>query len=240
MNKAFLAFFFAANVHAAPLLLVDDDGGMRYEEKYQQWCSDAHLPYVYWETKTQGTPSLETMIKYRTVFWFTGDRWNALEDEEVKRIKEYLDERGGYRSLFLTGDRIAHDTRSGFNDQHNFLSWYLNAHYIKTEGDPRVGVNRKSEVWEWSFLPAIFHGYTESGDYSFSLWNLADVVKPNDGRHRAVMLHDKRSDNAYETYAVSNRKHFKTVFVTFDLAHEDSRYINEAEFIRTCVEWLQR
>lgn len=244
MKKIALSLLLATNLNAAPLLLVDDDGGKNYEKNYQQWCSDARLPYEYWETKAQDIPLLETMTNYRTILWFTGDQWNALDNDEVKRIKEYLDDRVGYRSLFMTGDHLARDTREGFNDAHQFLGWYLNARYIKTEGDPIVGVNEQSDVFQRAFLPAIFHGYTGAGNYSFPLWNMADIVKPNDWSHRAVMLPHKNTvegkKETLEAVAVSNRKHFKTVFVTFDLAHEDSRYINEPEFIRTCVEWLQR
>ncbi|MBI4440816.1 hypothetical protein HY639_01485 [Candidatus Woesearchaeota archaeon] len=227
-----------------PTLLVDDDGGRRYEQHYETWFKQAGLSYSPWETKTMGTPSLGTMTKYRTIFWFTGDKRSALSDEEMERIKTYLDDRRGRRSIMLTGDHIAQDTRNGLNDNHQFLGWYLNARYVRTEYDAEIGVNEKGNVFAWAFLSAIFHGYTSTGDYRFRLWNLADIVKPNDHQHRMVMLPHRNTPegvrNTLECVAVSNSKHFKTVFVTFDLAHEDSRYINEPAFIKTCIEWLQK
>ncbi len=225
-----------------PIFLVDDDNGKRYEEKYKVWCHEAGIPATYWETQSMGTPSLEQMVKYRTVFWFTGNS-GSLSNEEEARLKEYLDNSDGRRSLLLTGDGLARSLRHGFNDHQQFLGWYLNAHYIKTEGDPDIGVNEQCDVFRWAYLPAIFSNYS-SDDYHFKLWNMADIIKPNDGSHRMVMLSNRNATegmkNTLECVAVSNRKHFKTVFVTFDLAHEDSRYINESSFIRTCVEWLQQ
>lgn len=237
------AWLAPASYAAHPVLLVDDDGGKSYEKKYQQWFHEAGLPYLLWDGHTNGPPPLKQMQSYSTIFWFTGDG-GALSDEAEGRLKDYLDDRAGKRSLMLTGDDVANGLRHDFNDHHQFLGWYLNARYIKTEGDPVVGVNEQSDVFQWAFLPAIFRNYSSAGDYSFKLWNKTDIVKPNDWNHRTVMLPHKNtpegSRNTLEAVAVSNRKHFKTVFVTFDLAHEDNYYINESEFIKTCIEWLQK
>lgn len=230
-----------ADAHGlSPILLVDDDNGRKYEKRYKAWCDSAGLRYVQWEIQSMGIPSLEHLVQYPTVLWFTGDYGSLSEEEEV-RLKEYLDSSRG--TLMLTGDGLANSLRHGFNDHQQFLGWYLNARYIRTEGDPDIGVNSQSDVFRFAYLPAIFHNYTSDG-YHFRLWNMADVVKPNDNSYRMSMLpvmNSGETKNALECVALSNRKpHFKTVFITFDLAREDSRHINEPEFIKACVEWLQR
>lgn len=244
---ATLSALLSANAASAsqPILMIDDDNGRNYETKYQDWFNQAGLKYVYWETKTQGTPSSEAMKPYNTIFWFTGDSYDAISQEESNQLKQYLDDRTKRHSLMITGDKVATSLNHGFNDMNSFLGWYLNCRYIRTDGDAKVGVNERSDVFQFAFLPRIFNGYTSSSDYGFNLWGITEIVKPNDWSHRSNMMPVKNPSSRgnkenLESVAVSNNRMFKTVFVTFDLAHEDSYYINEPEFIRTCIDWLQR
>lgn len=244
---ATLSVLLSVNAASAsqPILMVDDDNGRKYESKYQAWFNHAGLEYICWETKIKGTPSNEVMKPYHTVFWFTGSSYDAINQEESNQLKLYLDDHTKHHSLMITGDKVATSLNHGFNDMNSFLGWYLNCRYIRTDGNAKVGVNERSDVFQFAFLPMIFNGYNNFGDYGFNLWGISEIVKPNDWSHRSNMMPVKNpssrgnKDNL-ESVAISNNRMFKTVFVAFDLANEDSYYINEPEFIRTCIDWLQR
>lgn len=224
---------------ADTVFLVDDDGGKHAEKKYTRWFQEAQIPYLLWDADAKGTPPLENMAQYKTVFWFS----SLLSKEEKECIKQYLDNRQMKRGMMLTGEALAKSNREGFNDWRQFLGWYLNARYIKTETAPRVGVNDRSDVFLGADLYHLFRGYARTKDYSFTLQKGADIIKPNDYDYRHVLLPYKevRKQSSREGIAVANnKKYFKTVFLSFDLARENSWAIEEPEFIAACINWLQK
>ena len=239
MKTLALALFLGMAAQApalSPVLLVDDDNGTKTEEQYIVQCKEAGISYHYWETQSMGTPLLEQLVQYPTVVWLTGQKGDISHEEE-ERIKEYLDDRAGRRSCLMAGSRLAHQLRSGFNDQHQLLGWYFNVRYVGTETDVRGVVHAPCDLFYNQLLSQVFR-QDAPGEYSFSLHSLEDIVTPNDGDKRKIIFFvaaDMR--NALAVY--EKKQNFRTIFVSFDTS-ADVYGINEVGFLKLCIEWLQR
>jgi hypothetical protein len=104
------------------ILVVDDDRGENYENRYMEDLRAKMAPADLWEKHTQGSPSGSDLNEYNTVFWFTGDTSsNLLTAGDITAIKSFLDNGG---SLFLTGQGLADELHT---DDSAFLENYLHA-----------------------------------------------------------------------------------------------------------------
>ncbi|MCK5398360.1 MAG: hypothetical protein KAJ33_08935, partial [Thermoplasmata archaeon] len=91
----------------APILLVDDDGGISSEI----WYYDSIIANGYecdvWDTQIDGTPELDFLGLYGIVIWFTGnDFTSSLTLSERGLVSSYLD---GGGKLYLSGGLIGYD-----------------------------------------------------------------------------------------------------------------------------------
>ena len=110
--------FFDIALNAAPVLMVDDDGGHWYENYYFTPLTETGLEYYYWDYDLWGTFGGELEL-FPIVLWFTGD-----EDSETLTEADKLElitflEGGG--NLILTGQNIGDDLGTG----DEFLNDYL-------------------------------------------------------------------------------------------------------------------
>ncbi len=102
---------------AAPVLLVDDDGGSIYEQYYSLPLAQAGYDAFYWEISQDGIPLGELSL-FPALIWFTGNEVDsALTAQEQASLSQYL-EAGG--SLLMSGQNIA----QGLTGE-PFLSDYL-------------------------------------------------------------------------------------------------------------------
>ena len=154
----------------APILLVDDDGGISSEI----WYYDSIIANGYecdvWDTQIDGTPELDFLDLYGIVIWFTGnDFTNSLTLPERELVSSYLD---GGGKLYLSGGLIGYDA---FNN--GWTTWYedyLNAQVV----DELIS---GSQIFNGINLDEIGDGMTLSyytGDYCPDLWDYSSWNNP--------------------------------------------------------------
>jgi hypothetical protein len=89
------------------ILIVDDDGGSRYESYFQVPLGNLRTHYQLWNVKTDGAPAADVLQDYRVVVWFTGDTTeDTLTAIDQANLAAYLD---GGGKLFLSGQNIGQD-----------------------------------------------------------------------------------------------------------------------------------
>lgn len=105
------------------ILLVDDDEGEQYQEKFEEILGDSFgLVLDVWDVTTHGSPD-EWVENAEVVIWFTGEATDStLTEGDRTALATYLD---GGGNLFLTGENIAEDL-----DGTGFLSDYLHASLV--------------------------------------------------------------------------------------------------------------
>ncbi len=59
-------------------LLIDDDGGVNYEQYYTASLDSINQPWDRWDINTRGVPTINDINRYRTFIWWTGDRSSDL------------------------------------------------------------------------------------------------------------------------------------------------------------------
>jgi subtilisin family serine protease len=132
------------NVGNPRILLVDDDNGVDYERWYKQAIDSLKTFYRVWNTISLGSPSLDTLLAYPVVIWFTGlDSLNTLTTDDQNNLTSYLNQG---KNLFICGQNIGQNIGTT-----PFYSNYLHASYVTTHtaqlyavgvpGDPIGGVN---------------------------------------------------------------------------------------------------
>lgn len=102
------------------ILIVDDDRGDDYDERYSDIVHDRCIPYEVWHKDDAGSPTGSDLIGYPMVFWHTGDSTiGALNATDVQAMTDYLNSNG---NLFLSSISGAADIESIDAD---FLNDYL-------------------------------------------------------------------------------------------------------------------
>ena len=113
---------FEMDLHAAPVLLVDDDGGHWYENYYFTPLTETGLEFYYWDYD-EATVSDSELELFPIVLWFTGDEETGTVTEADKTELALFLEGGG--NLVLTGQNIGDDLGAG----DEFLNGYLKAEH---------------------------------------------------------------------------------------------------------------
>jgi hypothetical protein len=117
-------FGFEHQVGPSHVLIVDDDRGKNYETLYWGDLYKLRIPANIWSKSALGSPSSDTLSKYKTVIWFTGDTASIhLTPGDIFAMQQFLDNGG---NLFLTGQELA--TQLNTQDS-SFLHNYLHANY---------------------------------------------------------------------------------------------------------------
>jgi subtilisin family serine protease len=106
------------------ILLVDDDGGGKYETFYVQALQSLGYAFdVYTVPLGSDGPAFAKLTNYKLVIWLTGgESENTLTSTDQANLQSYLDNGG---RLFISGQDIGFDIGSS-----NFYQNYLHALYI--------------------------------------------------------------------------------------------------------------
>jgi hypothetical protein len=140
---------FYLNVVYPRILIVDDDAGADYERWYKESIDSLKTLYRLWTVATAGEPTLDTLMHYPVVVWFTGlDSLNTLSASDQNNLTSYLN---AGKNLFLCGQNIGQNIGTT-----TFYSNYLHASYVTTHtatlyaigvpGDPIGGTNGDTVV----------------------------------------------------------------------------------------------
>jgi len=112
----------------APLLVVDDHRWYGQLALYETALQVLNIPYDVWRidpvpTPDTHSPSLERLMRYRTVLWFTGFDWYAtLTPMDEQRLSSYLD--SGGRLLLSSQDYLYTSGFSRFAQDHLGVAGY--------------------------------------------------------------------------------------------------------------------
>ena len=119
------------------ILLIDDDGGGKYETYYTQALQALGYTFEIYEVPLNSDgPDLARLSNYKLVIWFTGGTYkNTLTLTDQTNLQSYLDNGG---RLFISGQDIGFDIGSS-----NFYQNYLHASYITDDalGAVYTGLN---------------------------------------------------------------------------------------------------
>lgn len=102
------------------VLVVDDDGGLEYQEYYVSSVSEAGLSLDVWTVVTASAVPAQEISQYDAVIWLCGDQdWQTLTAEDQTVLASYLD---GGGNLIVAGQNIDEDIAASA-----FYSDYLHA-----------------------------------------------------------------------------------------------------------------
>jgi len=106
------------------ILIVDDDGGSRYENYYAEALQSLGYAFdVFTVTLNGDGPAFNALSGYKLVVWLTGGEYeNTLTVTDQTNLQSYLDNGG---RLFISGQDIGFDIGSS-----NFYRDYLHASYV--------------------------------------------------------------------------------------------------------------
>jgi len=115
------------------VLLVDDDGGMDFQENFEQTLADLDVDFI--TVAEQELAYFKSQVDlgiYRTLIWNCSTEQPAFAKEQVQLIRKYLDNGG---NLLLFGENIGSDIfeengLSNFDSAKTFYKDYLGAAYL--------------------------------------------------------------------------------------------------------------
>ncbi len=102
--------------------IIDDDGGEDIEKYYKEDMGVRPFTYGYWDmVAEEWWPDQEWLNGFPVVFWFTGNERDALAEEEMLILQDYLDNGG---KLIIVGQYLGDD-----HGNSEFFTDYLYAGY---------------------------------------------------------------------------------------------------------------
>jgi M6 family metalloprotease-like protein len=131
------SFDFDGVLGVPDLLIVDDDNGAEWEQKYTMPLRGIEVAYQMWD-KTSGSPTGGDLSDYSMVFWHTGDpdSGGTLTSGDVTAMKDYLD---GGGKLMLSSINAASEI-AVFDSA--FVTDYLHCNYLNlTFGLRMLGID---------------------------------------------------------------------------------------------------
>lgn len=210
------------NVGNPRILLVDDDNGADYERWYKEAIDSLKTFYRVWNTITLGSPSIETLLAYPVVVWFTGlDSLNTLTSTDQNNLASYLNQG---KNLFICGQNLGQNIGST-----PFYNDYLHASYFTTHtgqlyavglaGDPIGGANGDTVVL--------------GGAGGAANASSCDGIKPVGGAYGAFRYRNYTDTTVYGAIHYSGT--YKMVYfgMPFEaINHTPLRYIQKWEVMR--------
>ena len=211
------------NLLAAPVLLVDDDGGAPYENYIAVPLAQANFDAYYWNTHDLGAP-LDELNLFQALVWFTGNEIDsALTEAERGALADFLD---GGGSLFLTGQNIAQGLEGDL-----FLEQYLGSSFVapQTVQAQANGVTGDPVTEGLSLLMA---GATGAGNQISK-----DIISPAGAGIEAMTY----AGTTPTTAAVRIDNPYKLVFLAFGLegASGLGGTATRQQFLEAVMEWFQ-
>ena len=105
-------------------LVVDDDGGERYETAFLEDLDTGNEVYNYWNVYQDGAPTAEYLLNYELVIWHTGMETDPLDQDEQDAIAAYLDAIG--TKLFMSSENLG----DALGDSSFYQDYFHAAHEI--------------------------------------------------------------------------------------------------------------
>lgn len=103
------------------ILIVDDDGGLNYEQAYTQSIDTLRQGWLRWDTSRLGSPPPEVLTDHRMVIWDVGDAYPPLDVTDKLALRLAV-EQGA--NILLVGRNIGDDS-----ENRSFLRTYFGANH---------------------------------------------------------------------------------------------------------------
>ncbi len=162
----------------APILFVDDDGGIDTENQFEAAFADGGYEYNTWNYQLYGPPDLAELSQHTVVIWCTGNTYDdtiepTLSPTDRANLGTYLDNGG---RLYLSSAMAGLDASNDWGGTDTWLSWYntyLHADYnYWTGGGTQYVVNGVSgdpisdglnfDCWTGDFNPSLWGYWTHN------------------------------------------------------------------------------
>ena len=113
------------------VLVVDDDGGLEYQNYYESSVVEAGAAYDVWTILTENAVPASEILQYDAVIWQCGDQnWQTITAEDQALLSAYLD---GGGNLIVAGQNIDEDISATA-----FYSDYLHTQSEHLEGNRQL------------------------------------------------------------------------------------------------------
>jgi len=113
------------------VLVVDDDGGLEYQEYYVSAIGEAGVSHDVWTSLIEGAVPSQEVSQYGSVVWLCGDQdWQTITTEDQAVLSAYLD---GGGNLIVAGQNIDEDIAGSA-----FYTDYLHAQSEHLEGNRQL------------------------------------------------------------------------------------------------------
>ncbi|MBI5805528.1 S8 family serine peptidase [candidate division TA06 bacterium] len=133
---------FYVQIEQAPVLLVDDDGGMSVESYYRDALSAAGVYYNYYDRTAQGSPDSALLDMFPAVIWSCEWAFPSLDSLDRMALRHYIGQGG---KLYVSGQDLGwdlQDTMTGASHEYlldpagctDFYQNYIKAVYLGDDG----------------------------------------------------------------------------------------------------------
>jgi len=212
----FGAVFEFDDVLGAPQVLVlDDDGGDAWEQKYLSTLLDLRVPTDDWDKGSIGSPSGSDLSEYKTVIWHTGINiggGGTLTTDDIVALKQFLDGGGNLLLSSLTSASDLHTLDSAF------MADYLHA---TLAGTNIFGLGFIAEEGS-----EVFDGQWFTYDGNAPINPMHDLLSPVGSAEEALYLSDDFGNGNFGSCGISYTGEHRTIFVTFPVEFVNDGSVN--------------
>lgn len=183
----------------------DEDGEIDYLDIDQFYHADLDsVPYVhevYNVWKEGSTPDQDYLNSYPVVVWVTGNCINALSEDDILVLENYLDNGG---NLLLVGQYLGND-----HGDSDFFRDYLHVNHLEDSGGGRQVDGIAGTIFQDMLFLLVGGGAAGNS-------NSASTMEPLEGAQAAFNYHDT-DDVAGTLYEEDGEDGFKVMYLGFAL-----------------------
>ncbi len=205
------------------ILLVDDDDGYNYESYFINALNDAGYSYDIWDVSNLGSPSADTLLRYKVVIWTTGDDYTStLSSTDENNLIQFL-ENGG--RLFLSSQDYLWDVSGGSDGSisNTFINNYLGVSEVNNDVSYTSVVGVSGDPIGDGLSLTLNYPYTNYAD-TITVGNGGAAIFTYNGQPTAVRLDGGK---------------YRTVFLAFSFeAVENADSTTGAQLMDRIITWL--
>ncbi|UCE05147.1 MAG: T9SS type A sorting domain-containing protein [bacterium] len=212
------------------ILFIDDDNDANYEEIVIPLLKESLIYAAPWDNYVSAV-SIDTMKKYDTVIWITGDdRETTLTPDEQALLADYLNSGG---KLLLSGQNIGYDLiENGSFEDSLFYADYLKAEYMQDNAAPVLLIGIAGDPITHGLLLNFTGSYSGAGNQ-----DSPDVISPI-APAALILKYSPSLKSAGLRYINESNSSF-VIYLPFGIEGIAGPYEYSAKrFLNNCLSWL--